>query len=108
MAWVSTETDFDPDALGLSVVGIAADFGRQGAGEHHHSMGQLLFTRFGCVSDVTDRAFWLDCFRGCLRQVAILHLANHVTDKLLRITKHLSKVYTLHQIGRGIGSVLSI
>ena len=50
MAWVSTETDFDPDALGLPVVGIAADFGRQGAGEHHHSMGQLLFTQIGCVS----------------------------------------------------------
>ncbi|MFC0226154.1 AraC family transcriptional regulator [Serratia aquatilis] len=49
MAWLNADTVFDPDSLGLSIVGIAAKLGKHDSGEHQHKMGQLLFTQSGCI-----------------------------------------------------------
>lgn len=50
MTWLKAEDDFDPDSMGQTVIGIAAEFGRHDSGLHQHKMGQLLFTRTGCIS----------------------------------------------------------
>lgn len=49
MAWLSADTVFNPDSLGLKVVGIAAELGQHDSGLHQHNMGQLLFTQRGCI-----------------------------------------------------------
>ena len=49
MAWLNSEAAFDPDNLGLSIVGIAAKLAEPDSGEHQHRMGQLLFTHSGCI-----------------------------------------------------------
>ncbi|WP_445496319.1 AraC family transcriptional regulator [Photorhabdus sp. SF281] len=50
MAWLSRDDSFDPDSLGVPVVGIAAELGQHDSGFHQHEMGQLLFTQQGCIS----------------------------------------------------------
>ncbi|MCC7006695.1 MAG: helix-turn-helix transcriptional regulator [Ottowia sp.] len=50
MAWLSADAIFDPDRLGLAVVGIAAQLRDHDSGEHQHEMGQLLFAQGGCIS----------------------------------------------------------
>jgi AraC-like DNA-binding protein len=57
MAWLSSDTIFDPDRLGLSVIGIAAELGRHDSGEHQHTMGQLLFAERGCMSITLQKRF---------------------------------------------------
>jgi AraC-like DNA-binding protein len=49
MAWLAAEATFDPDALGLPVIGIQSALGDHDSGLHCHRMGQVLFTREGCV-----------------------------------------------------------
>jgi len=50
MAWLDHADNFNPDILGLLVVGIAATLGDQhDDGVHQHAMGQLLFTQQGCI-----------------------------------------------------------
>ncbi len=50
MTWLSRDDSFDPDSLGLPVVGIAAELGQHDSGFHQHEMGQLLFTQQGCIN----------------------------------------------------------
>lgn len=50
MAWLSRDDNFDPDSLGVPVVGIAAELGQHDSGFHQHEMGQLLFTQQGCIN----------------------------------------------------------
>ncbi|MBS9434706.1 AraC family transcriptional regulator [Photorhabdus hainanensis] len=50
MTWLSRDDNFDPDSLGLPVVGIAAELGQHDSGFHQHEMGQLLFTQQGCIN----------------------------------------------------------
>jgi len=40
---------FDPEQYAAPVVGIQAEMGDHDSGRHRHGMGQLLFTRQGCV-----------------------------------------------------------
>jgi AraC-like DNA-binding protein len=40
---------FDPEQYGTPVVGIQAEMGDHDSGRHRHGMGQLLFTRQGCI-----------------------------------------------------------
>ncbi|MDC9589979.1 helix-turn-helix transcriptional regulator [Xenorhabdus sp. XENO-10] len=53
MAWLQQSDHFDPDSLNDSlnvpVVGIAAEMGQHDSGFHQHDMGQLLFTKRGCI-----------------------------------------------------------
>lgn len=49
MAWISADAVFNPDSLGLKVVGIAAELEQHDSGLHQHKMGQLLFTQRGCI-----------------------------------------------------------
>ncbi|WP_200835074.1 AraC family ligand binding domain-containing protein [Phyllobacterium salinisoli] len=49
MPWLQPDDEFDPDRMGQAVIGIAAGFGRHDSGWHQHGMGQLLFTRSGCI-----------------------------------------------------------
>ena len=50
MVWLHRIDNFDPDKLGMSVVGIAATLGdHHDDGLHRHAMGQLLFTQHGCI-----------------------------------------------------------
>ncbi len=50
MTWLSRDDSFDPDSLGVPVVGIAAELGHHDSGFHQHEMGQLLFTQQGCIN----------------------------------------------------------
>lgn len=50
MAIIDEQTQFDPDGLTASVVGIAADVGKHDSGMHQHKKGQLLFASQGCMS----------------------------------------------------------
>ncbi|OCA54875.1 AraC family transcriptional regulator [Photorhabdus namnaonensis] len=50
MTWLSRDDSFDPDSLGVPVVGIAAELGQHDSGFHQHKMGQLLFTQQGCIN----------------------------------------------------------
>jgi len=50
MAIIDEQTQFDPDGLAASVVGIAADVGKHDSGMHQHKKGQLLFASQGCMS----------------------------------------------------------
>ncbi|MFD0709685.1 AraC family transcriptional regulator [Photorhabdus akhurstii] len=50
MTWLSRDDNFDPDSLGVPVVGIAAELGHHDSGFHQHEMGQLLFTQQGCIN----------------------------------------------------------
>lgn len=49
MAWITPETDFNPDRMNLPVIGIAAELAAHDSGMHQHKMGQLLFAESGCV-----------------------------------------------------------
>ncbi|MBD2797941.1 helix-turn-helix transcriptional regulator [Xenorhabdus sp. 18] len=49
MAWLQQNDYFDPDSLDRPVIGIAAEMGQHDSGFHRHNMGQLLFTRRGCI-----------------------------------------------------------
>ncbi|MBI6549871.1 AraC family transcriptional regulator [Xenorhabdus lircayensis] len=49
MAWLRQSDHFDPDSLNVPVIGIAAEMGQHDSGVHQHDMGQLLFTRRGCI-----------------------------------------------------------
>lgn len=49
MAWLEPDEVFDPVAYGNPVVGICSALGDHDSGTHRHGMGQLLFTRQGCV-----------------------------------------------------------
>ncbi|MDR5617869.1 helix-turn-helix transcriptional regulator [Arsenophonus sp.] len=49
MVWLEAKAIFDPDELGLPIVGIAAVLAEHDSGEHQHNMGQLLFIRNGCI-----------------------------------------------------------
>ncbi|MBJ8553741.1 AraC family transcriptional regulator [Acinetobacter bereziniae] len=49
MAWLAADADFNPDQLGLNVIGIASEIARHDSGEHAHKMGQLLFTNSGSI-----------------------------------------------------------
>jgi hypothetical protein len=40
---------FNPDALHNRVIGVCSALGQHDSGSHRHQMGQLLFTRQGCV-----------------------------------------------------------
>ncbi|NIG78078.1 helix-turn-helix transcriptional regulator [Klebsiella sp. Ap-873] len=54
MSWLSADADFNPDALNNSVIGVQAELGDHDSGLHRHRMGQLLFTREGCVKLTLD------------------------------------------------------
>jgi len=50
MVWLPRIDDFDPDRLGMPVVGITATLGdHHDDGLHQHAMGQLLFAQQGCI-----------------------------------------------------------
>ncbi|MGU3416694.1 AraC family transcriptional regulator [Enterobacteriaceae bacterium C34A] len=49
MAWLSGTTEFDPDILQQPVIGIQSELGDHDSGLHCHRMGQILFSREGCV-----------------------------------------------------------
>ncbi|NIF34067.1 AraC family transcriptional regulator [Enterobacter sp. Cy-643] len=49
MGWLSADAEFNPDMLNNSVIGVQAELGDHDSGLHLHRMGQLLFTREGCV-----------------------------------------------------------
>lgn len=56
MAIIDKHTQFDPDHLPASVVGIAADVGNHDSGLHQHQKGQLLFAPQGCMSFALDNS----------------------------------------------------
>ncbi|ENV9332992.1 TPA: AraC family transcriptional regulator [Klebsiella aerogenes] len=50
MAWLSADASFDPDTLNTPLIGVQATLnGDHDDGLHHHQMGQMLFTRQGCI-----------------------------------------------------------
>lgn len=49
MSWLSADAEFNPDTMNKSVIGVQAELGDHDSGLHRHHMGQLLFTRGGCV-----------------------------------------------------------
>ncbi|WP_118988109.1 AraC family transcriptional regulator [Photorhabdus sp. CRCIA-P01] len=49
MTWLNAQDTFDPDLLGNSVLGIAAELAQHDSGPHWHRMGQLLFSQRGCM-----------------------------------------------------------
>lgn len=49
MAWLEPNATFDPDRFGAPIVGICSALGEHDSGVHQHRMGQVLFTRQGCV-----------------------------------------------------------
>lgn len=49
MAWLNSDTPFDPDVLTSQVIGIAAKLSKHDSGHHQHKKGQLLFAREGCI-----------------------------------------------------------
>ncbi|MBU4680682.1 helix-turn-helix transcriptional regulator [Cedecea davisae] len=49
MSWLNADAEFNPDELNQSVIGVQAELGNHDSGLHRHRMGQLLFTREGCV-----------------------------------------------------------
>ncbi|EMM6517245.1 helix-turn-helix transcriptional regulator [Enterobacter ludwigii] len=49
MAWLNNDEAFNPDTFNSVVVGIQAQFSNHDSGLHLHTMGQILFTREGCV-----------------------------------------------------------
>ncbi|WPU23816.1 helix-turn-helix transcriptional regulator [Cedecea neteri] len=54
MSWLSADAEFNPDTLNNSVIGVQAELGDHDSGLHRHRMGQLLFTREGCVKLTLD------------------------------------------------------
>lgn len=54
MSWLSADAEFNPDALHRGVIGVQAELGDHDSGLHQHRMGQLLFTREGCVKLTLD------------------------------------------------------
>ncbi|HEY3985296.1 AraC family transcriptional regulator [Cedecea sp.] len=54
MSWLSADAEFNPDTLDNSVIGVQAELGNHDSGLHLHRMGQLLFTREGCVKLTLD------------------------------------------------------
>lgn len=54
MSWLSADAEFNPDTLDNSVIGVQAELGDHDSGLHRHQMGQLLFTREGCVKLTLD------------------------------------------------------
>ncbi|SMG41069.1 AraC family transcriptional regulator [Cedecea sp. NFIX57] len=54
MSWLSADAEFNPDALHNGVIGVQAELGDHDSGLHRHRMGQLLFTREGCVKLTLD------------------------------------------------------
>lgn len=49
MAWLAATAAFDPDVLAQPVIGIQSELGDHDSGLHCHRMGQILFSREGCV-----------------------------------------------------------
>ena len=49
MAWLEANALFNPDDLHNRVIGVCSALGQHDSGSHLHRMGQLLFTRQGCV-----------------------------------------------------------
>lgn len=56
MALIDEHTQFDPDTIAASVVGIAADVGKHDSGMHQHQKGQLLFAPQGCMRFALENA----------------------------------------------------
>lgn len=56
MAWINAQDGFDPDQLPNSVLGIAADLAQHDSGPHMHKMGQLLFSKQGCIRITLDQS----------------------------------------------------
>ncbi|MBB1199027.1 AraC family transcriptional regulator [Enterobacteriaceae bacterium 89] len=49
MAWLAATEAFDPDGLERPVIGIQSELGEHDSGQHCHRMGQILFSKEGCV-----------------------------------------------------------
>ncbi|EPF1260249.1 AraC family transcriptional regulator [Klebsiella aerogenes] len=50
MAWLSADTSFDPDTFNAPLIGVQSTLnGDHDDGLHRHQMGQMLFTRQGCI-----------------------------------------------------------
>ncbi|EMY7927391.1 AraC family transcriptional regulator [Klebsiella aerogenes] len=50
MAWLSADASFDPDIFNAPLIGVQATLnGDHDDGLHQHQMGQMLFTRQGCI-----------------------------------------------------------
>ena len=50
MAWLSADASFDPDTLNTPLIGVQSTLnGDHDDGLHRHQMGQMLFTRQGCI-----------------------------------------------------------
>ncbi|KAF1370531.1 AraC family transcriptional regulator [Yokenella regensburgei] len=49
MAWLNAEATFNPDSLQQPVIGVQSELGDHDSGLHRHRMGQLMFTRAGCI-----------------------------------------------------------
>lgn len=50
MAWLSADASFDPDTLSAPLIGVQSTLnGDHDDGLHRHQMGQMLFTRQGCI-----------------------------------------------------------
>lgn len=49
MAWLQPHDRFNPDILGLPVIGVASHMGPFDVDFHQHAMGQLIFTQSGCI-----------------------------------------------------------
>ncbi|WP_076587999.1 AraC family transcriptional regulator [Vibrio ostreicida] len=56
MTTINQETQFDPDGVNASIIGIAADVGMHDSGMHQHRKGQLLFAPQGCMSFALNNA----------------------------------------------------
>lgn len=50
MAWLNANASFDPDVLNAPLIGVQSTLnGAHDDGLHRHQMGQMLFTRQGCI-----------------------------------------------------------
>lgn len=49
MAWIPTDSVFNPDEHDNDVIGIASELTQHDSGHHYHKKGQLLFGQQGCM-----------------------------------------------------------
>jgi AraC-like DNA-binding protein len=58
MPWLGKPDFFNPDPLGLPVVGMAGDIHDHDSTAHSHHMGQLMFVAHGCIRLAIGEADW--------------------------------------------------
>ncbi len=69
MAWLSADASFDPDTLSAPLIGVQSTLnGDHDDGLHRHQMGQMLFTRQGCIRLTLMMARYCVCYRRPARR----------------------------------------